>query len=236
MREPISRPCCPGSNSADAADLGWVADAAGLEALEASDAARLDALQVSPLPRGTVLFSPGEAARGFAVVLAGRVEVFLIGPTGRELLLYAVEPGQSCVQSTMGLLGGEDYTGEAITTTDCQLVLIPRDLFLSLMERSAPFRTFVFGAFAARMQGVMHQLERVAFLSIEARLAGTLLARADADVVHATHQDLATAIGSAREVVSRRLDAMARRGLVSLERGQIRLENIADLTDLAEDM
>ncbi|MCK7475756.1 MAG: cyclic nucleotide-binding domain-containing protein [Rhodopseudomonas palustris] len=51
------------------------------------------------------MFRPGDAAQGFVVVLEGRVEVFLTGPTGREILLYAVEPGQGCVQTTLGLMG-----------------------------------------------------------------------------------------------------------------------------------
>ena len=185
------------------------------------------------LPKGTALFHPGEAARGFAVVLEGRIEVFLIGPNGRDILLYAVEPGGTCVQTTLGLLGGEDYTGEALAATDCTLVLIPREMFLALMDGSAAFRAFVFAAFAERMQAMMHLLERVAFQRIESRLARALLDRAEAGVVRATHHDLATAIGSAREVVSRRLDGFARRGLVSTERGTVTIRDAAALARLS---
>lgn len=203
--------------------MEWVARAVGLEALSGETRARLSHLHVMQVPRGQALFHPGDAAQGFVLVLTGRVEVYLTGPTGREILLYAVEPGQSCVQSTLGLLGGEDYTGEAITATDCELVLVPRDLFLDLMEVSAPFRQFVFGAFATRMQGIMGLLERVAFQKVESRLAAALLECAEAGLVKATHQELASRIGSAREVVSRRLDQMARSGLVQLGRGSVTL-------------
>jgi len=103
--------------------MNWTARAQGLEGLEPGIAARLEGLPVLRLPRGKVLFCPGEAARGFTMLISGRVEVYLVGPTGREILLYAIEPGQSCVQSTLGLLGGEDYTGEAVTVTDCEAVL-----------------------------------------------------------------------------------------------------------------
>ncbi|MEZ5913151.1 MAG: Crp/Fnr family transcriptional regulator [Paracoccaceae bacterium] len=216
-----------------AASDPWLDVAPGLGTLDRPAREALAALAPVDVARGTALFHPGDAARGFVVVLAGRVDVFLIGPTGREILLYAVEPGQSCVQTTLGLLGGEDYTGEAIAATDCRLVLIPRAVFLDLMGRSAPFRSFVFEAFAARMQGMMQLLERVAFQRIECRLAATLLARAEAGLVHATHQDLATAIGSAREVVSRRLEAFQRSGWVRTERGTVTLTDPAALTRLA---
>jgi CRP/FNR family transcriptional regulator len=212
---------------------GWAHRAKGLEALDPQAAAQLGSLAPIVLPGGTALFHPGEAAKGFVIVLNGRIEVFLTGPTGRELMLYAVEPGGSCVQSTLGLLGGEDYTGEAVTATESEVVLIPRSLFSALMESSAAFRAFVFSAFAARMQGIMHQLERVAFQRVESRLAQALLDLAKAGEVRATHQELAARIGSAREVVSRRLDALAREGVVATERGIVRLTDIDRLRLLA---
>jgi len=215
---------------------GWVASAEGLPALEPATAAALDRLSPVEVPRGTVLFRPGEAVSGFVIVLAGRVEVFLTGHTGREILLYAVEPGQSCVQSTLGLLGGEDYSGEAITRNDCKVVLIPRERFLALMEDSAAFRRFVFAAFGARMQDMVQLLERVAFQRVEARLAQTLLDRSEGGELHATQAEIAVMIGTAREVVSRRLDALARRGMVRLDRGVVRLLDREALSELARNM
>nr|WP_254899240.1 Crp/Fnr family transcriptional regulator [Thalassococcus arenae] len=202
--------------------------------LDEQSRARLERLPVQDVPAGTALFHPGDAVRGFVVVLAGRIEVFLTGPTGRDILLYAVEPGESCVQSTLGLLGGEAYSGEAVTRTACRVVLIPRDTFLALMNDDAAFRGFVFRAFAARMQATMQVLERVAFTRVEARLAGALLERAKDGRVAATHAELAVAIGSAREVVSRRLDALERRGVVALERGAVILRDRTALVALAE--
>lgn len=214
-------------------DAYWIDMAKGFLTLEQDARRDLSELKPFDLPRGTMVFHPGDAAKGFVIVLSGRIDVFLTGPTGREILLYAVEQGGSCVQTTLGLLGGEDYTGEALAATDCKVVLIPRPLFLSLMERSAAFRAYVFTAFAARMQGMMHVLERVAFQRVESRLAQALLDRATGDEVVVTHQELATLIGSAREVVSRRLDAFARSGWVSTERGSVALTDLPALRRLA---
>ncbi len=215
--------------------MTWVAQATSLPPLEPAAKDRLAQLTPFEAPKGTALFHPGDTVKGFVVVLKGRVDVFLTGPSGREILLYAVEPGQSCIQSTLGLMGGEDYSGEAITRTDCRLVLIPRDMFLDLMDHSDAFRGFVFRAFATRMQSMMHLLERVAFERVESRLARCLLDRADGNSLTATHAEIATMIGSAREVVSRRLDALARRGILRLERGVVHIRDAETLAELAKD-
>jgi len=213
--------------------LSWSSDAAGLEGLDPAARDRLGRLVPAEIARGSVLFRPGDSARGFVIVLDGRIDVYLTGTTGREILLYAVEPGGSCVQTTLGLLGGDDYSAEALTATDCRIVLVPRDMFLALMDQSAAFRGFVFTAFAERMQGMMHVLERVAFIRVEARLAEALLTLAEAGAVRATHQELAARIGSAREVVSRRLEVFAREGWVETERGAVTLRDPQALRRLA---
>ena len=214
--------------------MGWRARATGLPPLRATAAARLDALAPVDVPEGAVLFRPGETVNGFVIVLRGRIEVYLTGLSGREILLYTVEPGQSCVQSTLGLMGGEDYSGEAVAHTACEIVLVPRDTFLRLMDDDPGFRGFVFAAFAARLQSMMHLLDRVAFQRIETRLAECLLARAEGGRINATHAEIAVMIGTAREVVSRRLDALARRGIVALERGVVRILDGETLAELAQ--
>lgn len=211
----------------------WLSDVQGLPEFDAACATKLNQLSPQTLPVGTVLFRPGETVKGFVIVLSGQVDVFLTGPTGRDIQLYAVQPGQSCIQSTLGLLGGEDYSGEAITRSNCTMILIPRDMFLSLMETSSTFRSFVFTAFATRMQSMMHLLEKIAFQRVEIRLAQTLIERAENGVMRATHAEIAVMIGSAREVVSRRLDALARRGIVTLDRRVVRIIDMDTLEFLA---
>lgn len=210
--------------------MTWADQIAGLKP---AHALRLGALVAQDLPKGQVLFHPGDAAQGFVVVLSGRIEVFLTGPSGREILLYGVEPGQSCVQTTLGLMAGELYSGEAITAQASRVVLIPRGMFGALMDEDPAFRSFVMQAFARRMADVTRLLERVAFGRVEARLAAALIDLAEDGVVQATQAELAARIGSAREVVSRRLDAFAREGWVQTDRGQVRLTDRGALARLA---
>ena len=194
----------------------------------------LAALPKQQVPPHTPLFRAGDAAQGFVIVLSGRIEVMLTGPSGREILLYAVESGQSCIQTTLGLLGDEAYTGDASTVTAAELVLIPKPLFLRLMDQDAGFRAFVLHAFGSRMADLTRVLEQVAFGRIEARLAALLLDRAEGSRVAATQADLAARIGTAREVVTRKLDAFAREGWISTERGQVILRDPEALRRITE--
>jgi CRP/FNR family transcriptional regulator len=138
------------------------------------------------------------------------------------------------VQTTLGLLGGEDYSAEAVAATDCRVVLIPKSQFLTLMDSAPGFRGFVFTTFAHRMQSMMHILEKVAFQRVESRLAAVLLSLAEEGRVLATQAELATRVGTAREVVSRRLDTFARRGWVRTDRGRVHLTNPAALQRLSQ--
>ena len=215
--------------------MTWTASVPALAGLAADSARRLDALAPMEVPSGTVLFRPGDAVKGYVIVLAGRIGEHLVGPTGRDILLYDVVPGKSCIQSTLGLLGGEDYTAEAVADRLTRLVLLPRAAFLDLLGADPAFRGLVFAAFAERMQSMMHLLEKVAFQRVESRLAAWLLSRAEAGVVRATQQDIASAIGSAREVVSRRLDALARQGTIAPSRGRVEIRDAETLRRLADD-
>lgn len=210
--------------------MNWVAT---IPDLLPGHAGRLSALPPREIPRGVTLFRPGEHAHGFAVVLSGRVEVNLTGPSGREILLYAVEPGQSCVQTTLGLLGGEAYSGEAVTVSDVRVISIPKAMFLEMMNADAGFRGFVMASFARRMHDITRLLERVAFGRVECRLAAELLQLETDGRVSATHAELAARIGSAREVVTRRIDGFVREGWVVAERGEVRLCDRDALRQLA---
>lgn len=191
--------------------------------LAAHSAATLAALPHRILQRGITLFHPGDTAQAFVVVLRGRIDVSLIGVSGREILLYSVDPGQSCIQTTLGLLGDETYSGQAVTVGEVELVLIPRPQFVALMDDDPAFRAFVLRAFGRRMADLTRVLEQVAFGRVEQRLAAALLDLARGNLVTATQGELAARIGSAREVVSRRLEAFSREGLTTNDRGHVRI-------------
>lgn len=213
---------------------GWADQAAFLGGIDAEARHVLEALTPMHVPARTTLFRPGDAAQSFVILLSGRIGVYLTGRNGRELLLYAVTPGETCVQTTLGVLGGAPYSGEAVAESDLVAVMVPPSVFERLMANSPAFRAFVFKAFADRLGDLMFVLEQVAFVKVEQRLAHALMERADGEGrVALTHQELAVVIGTAREVVSRRLEALVSKGVVENERGEIRIVDRPELARMA---
>jgi CRP/FNR family transcriptional regulator len=214
---------------------GWAEQASFLAEIDPDARRALEALKPMHVPARTTLFRPGDAAQSFVILLSGRIGVYLTGRNGRELLLYSVTPGETCVQTTLGVLGGAAYSGEAVAESDLVAVMVPPAIFETLMADSVAFRHFVFRAFADRLGDLMFVLEQVAFVKVEERLAHALVERMNSEgIVELTHQELSVIIGTAREVVSRRLEALASKGLIENERGHIRLLQIDKLRHMAE--
>lgn len=214
----------------------WLASAQGLNDLDARSRARLDQLTPMHFAPGATLFRQGEEAQGYAIVLKGTIDVSLTGASGREIILYSVAPGQSCVQSTMGLLGDAPYSAEAKTVTPTELVFVPRGVFRDLMNSSESFRQIVFAAFGSRLSAMTHLLERIAFQKVEARIAQALLALSPAPhdtEIHVTHADLASRAGTAREVVSRRLEQWAKTGTIRIARGTVQIIDASALENIS---
>ncbi|WP_445396716.1 Crp/Fnr family transcriptional regulator [Zobellella sp. An-6] len=176
------------------------------------------------LPAGQPLMSPGQSCQGFIWLLSGQIRVSLLGRQGRDVELYRLNEGDSCVLTTSCLFGNSPFPATAVTTRPSRLLLLPEAEFNRALERSPPFRRLVFASLGERLAALMAQIDSIAFDSLDSRLARALLAQGH-DELAITHEQLAHSIGSAREVVSRRLGHFARQGWLSLSRGHIRLLN-----------
>ena len=139
--------------------MGWLARATGLPPLDPATRCGARPARAETVPAGTILFRPG-ACRGSSW-WSGRIEVYLTGLSGREILLYAVEPGQTCVQSTLGrrLFGRGDHPrAERAGDPARDLPAADGRLAHAGLRRLCP-----------GMQSMMHLLDRVAFQRIETR-------------------------------------------------------------------
>lgn len=212
----------------------WIAEFDGLDRLSPEDRDGLarDARPVR-LPAGARVFEPGSPCGAYVLVRDGSIRVAMTADTGREILLYRVRPGESCVLTTSCLLGDEAYAAEGTTETDVEGILLPAASFRALLARSEPFRDFVFRGFGRRVSDILATMEEAVFHRLDARLAKLVLDRGAGGPIHATHQELADELGSAREVVSRNLKTFERDGLVELARGEIRVRDRAGLGRLA---
>ena len=200
-------------------------------------AARLETLlaqaDLARAPRGSILFDAKQPCRGFPLLLEGSVRVTKAAPSGREILLYRVEPGQGCILSGGCLLGHSDYSATGTAEQDVALLNIPAELFQQLLLESEPFRQFVFGMYGERLSEIMELVEEIAFHRLDARLAQLLIRRGP--VLEDTHQRIADELGSVREIVSRLLRGFEHRGWVRLERERITVLDPKALSVLARD-
>lgn len=216
----------------------WISLFPGLENLEPSLRLPLEtSSRVVSLAAGTVIFGPGKAPENLLLMLDGTVRVQQTSENGREIVLYRISAGESCVLTTDCLLAYEDYLATGLAETDIKAVAIPRRVFDELISKSAVFRQFVFTAFSRRMTDIFKIIDDVAFRRMDVRLAQKLLDLAGTgDSLKITHQQLATELGSAREVVSRLMHEFQRRALVgSAARGELSILHRDELKRIAAD-
>ncbi|WP_417257633.1 Crp/Fnr family transcriptional regulator [Celeribacter sp.] len=216
--------------------VNWIDRFVGLSRLDDKLRDRLTTQsQIVTVPKGTILFGPGKSPENLLLLLEGTVRVQQTSEGGREMVLYRVHAGESCVLTTACLLAYEDYSAEGIAETDVQAAAIPRRVFDDLVATSKSFRTFVFSAYSRRITDLFHVIEEVAFQKVDIRLAQKLVELADKDAtLKATHAQLAAELGTAREVISRQLQEFQRRGWVATARGEVRLLDIDALKSLSE--
>lgn len=194
----------------------------------------LDRSAVLKVPRGTVIFGPGKSPENMLFLLDGSVRVQQTSESGREIVLYRIHAGESCVLTTACLLAFDDYSAEGVAETDIEAAAIPRAVFDDLVANSAPFRNFVFSAFSKRITDLFLIIDEVAFGRIDVRLAHKLEELSEGTcAVSATHQRLSVELGTAREVITRQLQEFQRRGWVQLSRGAIKLLDPAAISNLA---
>jgi CRP/FNR family transcriptional regulator len=207
--------------------LGAIGDPAFQRAREVARRVELDP--------GEVVFRHGDRPQSYLLVLKGRVRVQAVTDTGREIVLYRLESGQSCVLTTSCLIAGEPYPAEGVAETEVAAMAIPAEWFRVALAESAGFRDFVFTAYGQRLSSLILLVRDMASRRLEARLAGLLLEQADGQqAILATHQDLAAELGTAREVISRQLKEMERAGWLTLRRGAVEILDPQALRHLAD--
>ena len=198
--------------------------ASGQSTMEAGITTLLDTASEVSVPPRSAVFHRGDRCSNYLLIIEGSLKVITRAENGREIVLYRLGPGDSCVLTTSCLFGNSCYPAEGITETRLMALAIPADRFQRAVQESSAFRSFVFASFSGHLGSLITLVEEVAFGRVDMRLARHLLDHADGgDALHATHQELATELGTAREVVSRQLKDFEQRNLVRLRRGSITL-------------
>jgi len=176
------------------------------------------------LKEGDMIFRSGEACLNYLFILSGTVRVQKSSDNGHELTLYRLYTGQVCEITTTCLLANEIYHVEALAESEVRVVLVPKQYFQNALSETPEFREYVYSSLEKRFNVLLDFVEEVAYAPVDNRLARCLLEnRNQKNEVLTTHYQLATNLGTAREVISRLLKGFEKNGYLKLGRGKIQI-------------
>ena len=186
----------------------------------------LETLSFRQMEPGTTILREGQSCSSVPFVLEGTIRVFKVAESGREITLYRVEEGESCILSAGCRSGLAVFPASAVAERATSAAFLPSATFGLLFSEGPGFRDFVLAQYSRRMAEIMELVEEVAFRRVDERLAQWLHDQSSATpsgLVIATHQELADHVGTSREVVSRILKDWEQRKSLEISRGSLRL-------------
>ncbi len=192
--------------------------------------------QYAELPAASSICDEGQHCAQLAMVLDGVGRVYKLSTSGREVTLYRINAGESCVLTASCIMNGDSFPAMAVTETIVKAVLISPANVVDWFCQEPQWQQFVFRLLSHRLSDIISVVEEVAFKRIDVRLAeqfARALANGDS-VLDKTHAELAADVGSSREVISRILRDFSERGLISTHRGRIEIHDQSALIELAK--
>jgi CRP/FNR family transcriptional regulator len=188
----------------------------------------LSYLHLKELEAGSTLLREGQVCASVPFVIEGSIRVFKTAESGREITLYRIEKGQSCILSVGCGSSIKAFPASVVVEQPTSAAFMPTETVRRLFAEGAAFRDFVLDQYSRRMAEVMELVEEVAFRRVDQRLAQWLVDHSSSSgqgsgLISATHQELADHVGTSREVVSRILKDWEQRKELEISRGSIKL-------------
>lgn len=163
---------------------------------------------------------------GLLMVIEGSLRASLISLEGRAITLYRIKSGETCVLAVSCVLDAISFDTQIEAEENTRVLLIPVETYSQLLNKNTAVECSSYKTAMERFTQVVSGLERLVFYNLEQRLTSFLLdesADTNSDTINMTHEQIATHIGSAREVVSRSLKSLSKQGLLEVFRGGVRL-------------
>ncbi len=180
---------------------------------------------------GEELIREDQFIRSFPIVISGLIKVCRTGETGNELLLYYLRPGEVCTVSLICCMDRTRSRVKAITEEATAAILVPVELLDNWMTQFQTWKEYVMRSIQKRFDELLDALDSIAFMKMDERLEKFFINRyktTGTTRFEGSHQDVAQAMNSSREVISRLLKQMEMRGLVILSRGNIDYSPLCD--------
>lgn len=162
--------------------------------------------------------------KAIPIVISGNIRVMRTDDEGREILLYYIRPGESCIMSFLGGIHNDTSKVKAIAEEDTEILFIPIDKVNLLIKEYPEWLDYIFRLYHKRFEELLEVVNSIAFQKLDERLLGFLVKKGEltqSKTLQVTHEQLAGELGTARVVVSRLLKQMEDKGLVKLGRNKI---------------
>ncbi|MBE9040522.1 Crp/Fnr family transcriptional regulator [Oscillatoriales cyanobacterium LEGE 11467] len=191
--------------------------------------------QYLKLSAGQFICLEGDVCHHLALVLSGTARVYKMGNSGREITLYRIESGESCILTASCILSQQRFPAFAVAETAVEAIGISASRLRDWMTQDPTWQRYIFGLLSGRLTTVIEVVEEVAFHRMDVRISAYLLKMADSSglPVQTTHEGIAQELGSSREVISRILKDLEKRGIVHLTRGNISILKLNELIKIA---
>ncbi|MEM7760436.1 MAG: Crp/Fnr family transcriptional regulator [Cyanobacteria bacterium P01_A01_bin.40] len=196
----------------------------------------LDRGQFVSLSVGEFICMEGDICHHLPLLISGSARVYKIGANAREISLYHLDRGDSCIMTASCIISQKVFPAFAIAETELEALVIPANTLREWVRNDHIWQEYIFGLLAQRLAKVIEIVEEVAFGRLDCRIAAYLIDRRDNETqaIAVTHEAIAQELGSSREVVSRILKNWEKQGLLSLSRGKIEQINWLEFKDIAE--
>ncbi|ROI04574.1 MULTISPECIES: Crp/Fnr family transcriptional regulator [unclassified Chryseobacterium] len=175
---------------------------------------------------GDIILDENASIRSIPIVMKGMIKVIRTEEDGREILLYYIKAGESCIMSFLGGMHNEKSIVKAEVEEDAEILFLPVDKVSLFIKEHPEWLDYIFRLYHKRFEELLDIINAIAFKKVDVRLLNLLQKKSEitgSDLVHTTHEQLANELGTARVVVSRLLKQLEEDGKVQLGRNKILL-------------
>ncbi|MGV3685049.1 MAG: Crp/Fnr family transcriptional regulator [Daejeonella sp.] len=179
---------------------------------------------VKEFPAGTTLMTTGQYFRSTMLVTKGRIKLYRQGSDGGEFFMYYLEPGNACALSMICAAKKEASEVMAKAVEDTEVIAVPIEMMDDLMIKHKSWYYFVLDTYRSRYEELLVMIDNIAFKAMDERLELYLesqFRKLNVREFKITHGEIASDLGSSREVISRLLKKMEQKGDLLMHRNSI---------------
>lgn len=175
---------------------------------------------------GDIILDENSSIRSIPIVMKGMMKVIRTEEDGREILLYYIKAGESCIMSFLGGMHNEKSIVKAEVEEDTEILFLPIDKVSLFIKEYPEWLDYIFRLYHKRFEELLDIINAIAFKKVDERLLNLLQKKSElsnSTTIIITHEQLANELGTARVVVSRLLKQLEEEGKLKLGRNKIQL-------------